>query len=592
MESKERWIVRGGRAQPIVEKYGMAPFIARILAGRLNGKSVEEFLNREGSIFDPSLLLDMEKAVEILLDAIKKREKICIVGDYDVDGMTATAILYLGIKRIDPGCDLICRIPERITDGYGFSKGIAEELLQEGVQLALTCDNGVREFETATYLKENQVRLIITDHHAIATDEEGEDILPEADAVVNPHRKGDGSLEKNICGAFVAYQFIRSLCMDQGIDPETDSVLLKLKGYAAMGTVCDVMPLMGENRKIVYQGLKILNEAPPCGIAAMMKVAALKKISSYGVAFTLGPMINAGGRLGSQNRFLDILISDSQALCKNLAQELHVLNKNRQQMTERGIREGIEQAKQYEADKVKIIYLPDLHESIAGLVAGKLREHLNAPVFVMTRGMDGVKGSGRSIEAYSMFEEMDLCSDLFEKYGGHAMAAGFSLKTQPGHEEESVQAMRDRLNASCRLNEEDMLPIIYIDSTMDPGRISLNLVHELEMIEPFGTGNPKPLLAFKHVELTGLKTFGKEGKYLSMNFRSESGYFRAISFDRLQMERYLMDIVGEEELERLINGGRVVSPVYIDLIYTAETDTYLGEENVSIRIKSMRRSQA
>ncbi len=591
MEQKERWIVRGGRAQPIVDRYGMAPFIARILAGRLNGKSVEEFLDREGSIFDPSLLLDMEKAVQILLDAIHKKEKICIVGDYDVDGMTATAILYLGIKRIDPGCDLICRIPERITDGYGFSKGIAEELLEEGIQTALTCDNGVREFETASFLKEHNVRLIITDHHAIAVDDNGEDILPEADAVVNPHRKGDGSPEHVICGAFVAYQVIRALCLHENIDPDKDPMIRRLKGYAAMGTVCDVMPLQGENRKLVYQGLQILNQDPPSGIAAMMKAASLKNITSYSIAFTLGPMINAGGRLGSQNRFLDILTSDSPALCRNLAQELFVMNKNRQQMTELGIKEGLEQAKELEEDRVKVIYLPELHESIAGLVAGKLRETLNRPVFVMTRGLDGVKGSGRSIEAYSMFEEMDRSGDLFEKYGGHAMAAGFTLKTENGKEIKAVQNMRQILNDSCRLTEEEMLPIVYIDSTMDPCRISLNLVHELEMIEPFGTGNPKPLLAFKHLELTGVRPLGKSGRFFSLNLRSESGYFRAVCFDRILIEGFLTDVFGQKEACRLMEGGRMMDPLFVDMVFTAEEDTYQGEEMVSIRVKSLRLSQ-
>lgn len=590
MGERERWIVRGGRAQPLVEKYQMVPFIARVLAGRLNGRSVEEFLDREGSIFDPSLLLDMDRFGEILQNALLDKKKICIVGDYDVDGMTSSAILYLGIKRLFPSADLMIRIPERLTDGYGFSFNIAEELLEEKVDLALTCDNGVREFESIHYLKEHGMRVVVTDHHEIAKTEEGEDLLPEADAVVNPHRKGDQSPEKAICGAFVAYQCMRFLAVKNGVSPEEDAVFRRMKGYAALGTICDVMPLTGNNRRLVYQGLKILNEETPCGIRAMMRAASIKEISTYAAGFVIGPMINAGGRLGSQNRFLEILLSDSEALCRNLAQELFLLNKHRQQMTEDGIKEGKAQAEKFKEDRVKVIYLPDLHESIAGLVAGKLRETLNCPTFVMTKGAEGVKGSGRSIEAYSMFDEMNRCSGLFEKFGGHTMAAGFTLKTENGHEEEAVENMRRSMNEACRLRDEDMLPIVYIDAVMDPSLLSVNLVKELDMLGPFGNGNTKPHLAMKHLELLSVRSIGKTGRFFSLNFRSQAGYVRGVCFNGDMVRMNLIDMVGEKAAEAFMAGNRINETLFVDLVYYADLDEYNGEERVSLKVQHLRPS--
>lgn len=589
---KEKWIVRGGRAQPIVEKYGMAPFIARILAGRLNGHSVEEFIDRERPIDDPCGLKDAKRAADILESALSAGKKICIVGDYDVDGMTSTAILYLGIKHFVPEADIIHRIPERITDGYGFGVSIAEELLSQGVSVALTCDNGIREFETARFLKEKGVTLVVTDHHAIALDEEGEEVLPEADAIVNPHRKGDEYPDKNICGAFVAYLLIRLMAIRRGMDPEQDRVLLWLKGYAAMGTICDVMPLEGNNRRLVYQGLRSLQKDPTVGVAGLMQASSVKELTPYTVGFSIGPMINAGGRLGSQNRYFDIMISDSRTLCRRLASELYNLNKTRQMLTEQGIKEGQEQAEFEKEDMIKVIYLPELHESIAGLVAGKLRESLNRPVFVATKGMEGIKGSGRSIEAYSMFEAMDQVSDIFDHFGGHAMAAGFSLKAEAGHEAEAIRNMKSRLNEKCRLTEEDCLPIVYIDSTMEPGRITVDLVRELEMIAPYGTGNPEPLLAVKEVELVGVRLFGKKGNFYDLTLEKGGVRCFATCFDQSVMTDLLMDAFPEEQARNTLQGSKLPRPITIDMVYQARIDDYYGKDEVRILVKHLRISES
>ena len=586
---KEKWIVRGGRAKPLMEAYGLPFLIARVLAGRLESEDVTSFLDRDGELFDPSVMTDLPLAAELLKTHLDRGEKLFIIGDYDVDGMTSSSILYLGLKLLYPAGDIHVRIPERITDGYGFSVEIAREVVEEGCQIVMTCDNGIREFDTAAFLKAKGIPMVITDHHAIETTPENWDRIPEADAVVNPHRAEDPSPQKEICGAFVAYQLIRYM-VSRFKSEEADSVLMKqLMGYAALGTVCDVMPLTHENRKLVHQGLRALEKYPTEGIRAMIKTASIKHLDVYAAGFTIGPMINAGGRLGSQNHFFEAMITTSQPVATMLAGEMNALNKTRQYMTDQGIEEGLKQVEEHPDDKVVVLYLPELHESIAGLVAGKVREKTGKPVFVITRSQDGLKGSGRSIEAYSMFESMNRCPELFVKFGGHAMAAGFTLRCEEGHEAEAAEGMREALNRTCTLKDEDFIPIVYIDSTMDPSLMTLDLTKQLDKLGPFGVKNPRPLLAAKNQRLIGFSVFGRRMNAFRLTFECEHGVYQMISFDRDLMESFLEDAIGRADALRVLQGERLSRAIMADVLYQASVNDFNGEE-MQLIVKHLRSS--
>lgn len=586
---KEKWIVRGGRAKPLMEAYGLPFLIARVLAGRLESEDVTSFLDRDGELFDPSVMTDLPLAAELLKTHLGRGEKLFIIGDYDVDGMTSSSILYLGLKLLYPAGDIHVRIPERITDGYGFSVEIAREVVEEGCQIVMTCDNGIREFDTAAFLKAKGIPMVITDHHAIETTPENGDRIPEADAVVNPHRAEDPSPQKEICGAFVAYQLIRYM-VGRLKSEEADSILMKqLMGYAALGTVCDVMPLTHENRKLVHQGLRALETYPTEGIRAMIKTASIKHLDVYAAGFTIGPMINAGGRLGSQNHFFEAMITTSQPVATMLAGEMNALNKTRQYMTDQGIEEGLKQVEEHPDDKVVVLYLPELHESIAGLVAGKVREKTGKPVFVITRSQDGLKGSGRSIEAYSMFESMNRCPELFVKFGGHAMAAGFTLRCEEGHEAEAAKGMREALNRTCTLKDEDFIPIVYIDSTMDPSLMTLDLTKQLDKLGPFGVKNPRPLLAAKNQRLIGFSVFGRRMNAFRLTFECEHGVYQMISFDRDLMESFLEDAIGRADALRVLQGERLSRAIMADVLYQASVNDFNGEE-MQLIVKHLRPS--
>ncbi len=586
---KEKWIVRGGRAKPLMEAYGLPFLIARVLAGRLESEDVTSFLDRDGELFDPSVMTDLPLAAELLKTHLDRGEKLFIIGDYDVDGMTSSSILYLGMKLLYPAGDIHVRIPERITDGYGFSVEIAREVVEEGCQIVVTCDNGIREFDTAAFLKAKGIPMVITDHHAIETTPENGDRIPEADAVVNPHRAEDPSPQKEICGAFVALQLIRYM-VGRFKSEEADSILMKqLMGYAALGTVCDVMPLTHENRKLVHQGLRALEKYPTEGIRAMIKTASIKHLDVYAAGFTIGPMINAGGRLGSQNHFFEAMITTSQPVATMLAGEMNALNKTRQYMTDQGIEEGLKQVEEHPDDKVVVLYLPELHESIAGLVAGKVREKTGKPVFVITRSQDGLKGSGRSIEAYSMFESMNRCPELFVKFGGHAMAAGFTLRCEEGHEAEAAEGMREALNRTCTLKDEDFIPIVYIDSTMDPSLMTLDLTKQLDKLGPFGVKNPRPLLAAKNQRLIGFSVFGRRMNAFRLTFECEHGVYQMISFDRALMESFLEDAIGRADALRVLQGERLSRAITADVLYQASVNDFNGEE-MQLIVKHLRPS--
>ena len=575
----ERWILKGGLYRTYMERFSVNPLLAKILSARVAPEETEDFLDREGKLSDPFLLPDMDKAAALLQKHLEAGSTIRIVGDYDVDGVTSSAILYLGLKAL--GARVDCRIPERIGEGYGFCASIAEEIIRDGIQLVLTCDHGIRETDRAAFLKEHGVDLIITDHHEVEIGPEGEDVLPDAGAVINPHRKDSVYPYPQICGAAVAYQLIRGLRKKLGL-LEQDKRLL---GYAALGTVCDVMPLQGENRRLVSQGFSYLNEQPGPGIRALLEASGTGKLTPYTAGFVIGPMLNAGGRLGSQNRYLPILISEDEGLCRQLAAELWQMNRERQQMTEEGIREGMRQLEQKEAGQlVKVLYLPELHESIAGLVAGKIKERTHCPVYVLTRGEEGLKGSGRSIPPYRMFEEMCKVSDLFSKFGGHPMAAGFSLAAEPGKEEEAVREMERRLNEVSTLTEKDCAEEVYIDAAVRMQDLSVPVIRSLEILEPCGTGNPRPLLAQKSLLLKRGRWLGQNHKALKLTLVSGNTASEALLF-RTEL---LLDLLTEPEKELLEKGQYWPEPRTVDVCYQAEIDTYRSEPSPKFIIQHMR----
>ena len=584
--------MKGGKSLPFMQKYQLHPLLARILAARIDLEKVPLYMDREAVLFSPWLMKDMKEAVEIVRKHLENGSKIRIVGDYDVDGLTSTAILYLGIEglnqslRNEKKAQLSCRIPERIGEGYGFGLSIAEEVVKDKVDLVITCDNGIREMASALFLKEHNIDLVVTDHHEILVNEDGLEELPEAAAVINPHRKEDESPQSLICGAFVALQLMRALYerYDRAVPPV-------LYGYAALGTVCDVMPLVEENRRLVYQGFKILNLDPPMGIKALMEAGSVKEVNTYSAGYVIGPMLNAGGRLGSQNRFLDIMLSKDEACCQRLAQELFELNRQRQQMTENGIADGIAQVESMLSnDIVKIVYLPELHESIAGLVAGKLKERYQRPVFVLTKGEKGLKGSGRSIPAYHMFHEMNQAADHFSKFGGHAMAAGLSMDAEDGKEEAVVQSLRRALNEITSLKEEDCVPTVYIDAVMPIHQLDVQVVQLLEELAPYGTGNPRPLLAQKGLVLKRCQILGKKQNVVRLTLISEGQGIEAICFDVAAVTELIRQQSGDWALQEVKDGKYLSVPFAVDVVYQPEIDMFTGSPRVKTLVQHLRAS--
>ncbi len=573
----EKWILKGGRGSEYAASLSVNPLLGKILSARMSLDEAADFLSDGAHAMNPYDLPDMEEAVGCITGHIQKGSRIRIIGDYDVDGISATAILYLGLSAM--GAEVDCRIPERIGEGYGFSQSIAAELVADGIKLAITCDNGIREFERADYLSDKGIDLVITDHHELERLEDGSDRLPLCRAAVNAHRKASKTVFSDICGAYTALLLIEALKARFEL---SEGIYGQLVGYAALGTVCDVMPLLADNRRLVRDGLKFLNDSPTVGISALCEAGHVKELTPYTVGFVIGPMLNAGGRLSSQNQFIHLLIGNDPAECRKLANELAELNRERQRMTEEGLQTALNEAGQG-PEPVKVIYLPELHESIAGLVAGKLKERLYRPVFVVTKGEEGLKGSGRSIPAYSMFEEMCRVSDLFTKFGGHPMAAGFSLHAEPGREKEAVDEMRRRLNETVRLTEEELCETVTIDAAVNMQDFTLSAVQSLSCLEPFGTGNPRPLFAQKNVLLRQIRPLGAEGKVLRLTLQQGGKSFEAILFKKEKLSS--LGISADD-----CPGGWLEEQIPLDMCYCAEVDTYGYQPRVKFIIQNIRRA--
>ncbi len=567
----EKWVVTAKKAdfQEISRKYGIDPVIARIMRNRdvVGDKAINEYLN--GTLSDIpswSLLKDIDKAVEILAQKIREKAKIRIIGDYDIDGVTATYILLKGLKRVHANVDTY--IPDRISDGYGIHEHLIRQAAQDGIDTILTCDNGISAAREITQAKETGMTVIVTDHHEIPFEDtaRGRNYkLPPADAIINPKQPDCAYPNKNICGAVVAMKLVFALYRKFGIPKEEKEEYLE---PAAIATVGDIMDLQGENRILVKEGLARLPHTKNKGLRALINAIGLEnqKITSYDIGFRLGPCINASGRIDTAMRSLALLQAESEEEAATLAGDLKALNDSRKALTEEGMKEAFDMIdnSSMKKDKVLVVFLPDCHESIAGIIAGRVRERYHRPSFVLTRGEKMVKGSGRSTESYSMYEEMVKCGDLLEEFGGHPMAAGLSLK------EENVDAFRRAMNEKCTLTESDLIPKIVIDVPMPVSYISKEFVRQLSVLEPFGKANGKPLFAQKDLRVLKVGIYGKNQNTVKLQLMDPSGA--------------VMDGVYWGDAQEFAEFAR--KHEQISVTYYPKINSYMGRETLQIVIQN------
>lgn len=521
----EKWVVSAKRAdfQEISRKFGVDPVIARLIRNRdqITDEEIEKYLHgRLSDLHSWKLLKGMGELLEILKDKIDQKKKIRIIGDYDIDGVCSTYILLKGLLRAGACVDV--DIPDRMKDGYGISEELIDLAAGANVDTIITCDNGISAISQIAHAKELGMTVLVTDHHDIPYEElpDGKlrTMLPSADAIVNPKQEGDVYPFSGICGAMVAFKVICGLYETLGIPKGELNTLIP---FAAIATVGDVMDLQDENRIMVREGLLRLQNPENKGLKALIRVNNLeeKTITAYHIGFILGPCMNASGRLSTAKRALNLLLTEDEKEASILAEDLKALNDSRKDMTAKGVEQAIEMVENTELikDRVLVIYLPDCHESLAGIIAGRIRERYTKPVFVLTKGEEGVKGSGRSIETYHMFQEMVKCKELFTKFGGHPMAAGLSMK------EENIEELRRRLNENCTLTQEDMTEKIVIDVPMPMSYVTIPLIRQLNQLEPFGKGNTKPVFAQKNLQISQCRIFGKNKNVVKMQLKDEFG---------------------------------------------------------------------
>jgi len=530
----------------IAEKYQISPIIARLMRNRdvIGDEAIDFYLNGTvDDLYDGLLMKDMDRAVDILKEKIEEGKKIRVIGDYDIDGVNATYILQQGLAGL--GADVDTDIPDRIKDGYGLNQMLIDRALEDDVDTIVTCDNGIAAMSEIAYGKENGMTIVVTDHHEVPYLEENgkkKYLLPPADAVVDPHRADCEYPFKGLCGAAVAYKLVEVLYRVSGkSEQEVEHLQDNLMENVAIATIGDVMDLVGENRVFVKKGLELLKTTKNEGLHALMQCTGVDtaNLNTYHIGFVLGPCINAGGRLDTAKRALELLNASNRREAVTLAADLKELNDSRKEMTEEGVEEAVRQieSSSWKDDQVLVVYLPKCHESIAGIIAGRIKERYYRPTFVLTRGETGVKGSGRSIEAYDMFAEMSRCRELFTKFGGHKLAAGLSL------EEENVEVFRKRINELADLTEDDLQMKVSIDMRLPFPYINEELIHELKILEPFGKGNGKPLFAESKLRVIQPRIFGKNRNVLKCRLEDQQGnqmeavYFGEVEDCLQQMEK-------------------------------------------------------
>ncbi len=553
-------IRKGADFQAISKEFHITPFTARLIRNKdITGKKeIDTYLHGGLKDLHPaSLMKGIPEAAALLAEKIKEKASIRIIGDYDIDGVCATYILLKGLTQA--GARVDTDIPDRIKDGYGLNRELICRASKDGVDTIVTCDNGIAAPAEIAYAKELGMTVIVTDHHEL------QETVPDADVIVNPRQPDCKYPYKKLCGAAVAWKLVQELWEHLGY-PE-DMAYGELLMFAGFATVGDVMDLTGENRILVKESIKRLRRTTHPGMSALMEVNGLERdrLSAYHIGFVLGPCINASGRLDTAKRALALLNTEEEGLAMERAAELKAMNDERKSLTEKGVEEAVAQIENGSLadDRVLVVYLPDCHESLAGIIAGRVRERYYRPVFVLTKGEEAVKGSGRSIEAYSMFEEMTRCKELFLKYGGHPMAAGLSLP------EDKVEEFRRRLNEGCSLTDEDLTEVIHIDMALPFSCVSETLVEELELLEPFGKGNTKPVFAARNVRILESRILGKNRNVLRMKLQDESqGILEGIYFNSCMDEAF-------EAMRK--------KPA-MHMLYYPEINEFRGERKLQIRI--------
>lgn len=562
----EKWILQTKRAdfQGIAKRFGINPVTARIIRNRdvISEEAIQRYLyGTIRDLYSPHLLQGADQAAGLLEKKIRAGKKIRIVGDYDIDGVCSTYILYTALNQA--GADVDYKIPDRIRDGYGINETIIETAWNDGVDTLLTCDNGIAAVAEIEKAKALGMTVIVTDHHEVLK-VDGKEVLPPADVVVDPKQESCSYPYPEICGAVVAWKVVRILYEKFGLGEEK---WLELLEFAAVATVGDVMKLQDENRIIVKEGLKKIGNTANMGLRKLAEKNNLDlgELTAYQIGFVIGPCLNASGRLQTAKLALELLLCDDPVQADKLALELKELNDQRKDMTAKGTEEAVEQVEnQYSQDKILVVFLPDCHESLAGIIAGRLRERYQKPSFVLTRAEGGAKGSGRSIEAYHMFQGLVEVRDLLTKFGGHPMAAGFSLP------EENIEAFRKRLNENARLTEEDFVNRVWIDVPMPLEYISENLIGEFKCLEPFGQGNEKPLFAQKNLAIRSSRVLGKNRNAVRLSLVTETGFpMDGIWFGDGDA---FMDEMGDSR--------------HLDVVYYPDINEYNGNRSLQIIVKN------
>ncbi|EOR20994.1 MULTISPECIES: single-stranded-DNA-specific exonuclease RecJ [Clostridium] len=588
----EKWTVRNVKCElnSLMKLLGVNDTVAKLLVNRgiYKVEDAKKFLNPKTEYFyNSDTMKDLYKSVKLLKDHIDSGKKILIVGDYDVDGVISTYVLYKCLSRLN--ANVYYHIPDRIKEGYGINEVIIKNAKKDEVDLIITCDNGISAIDQIELAKELGIAVIVTDHHDVPfkedVDGKREFIIPSADCVVNPKQLDCMYPFKGLCGAGVVYKLMEALYNEYNID---ESEVIDLLQYVSIATVCDVVDLVDENRIIVKKGLELLNNTDNIGLNALFEETGVKdkKITVYTLGFVLGPSINASGRLEQAFWALELLLSNDTKKAKELAQKLNELNKERQDLTKEGVDKAIRiiEENKMQDNKVIVVYLDDIHESIAGIIAGRVREKYNLPTVILTKAHDGAKGSGRSIEEYNMFEELLKCKDLLGKFGGHPMAAGMSIPI------ENIDAFRDRLNEVTTLTEEDIMLKVQIDMGLPLNKVNYELIDQITLLEPYGKANPKPTFGMKKLKLLEAKILGKNRNVLKLKLSDGGLVIEGIYFGDIEkFEETMKWEFGDYEYGRVLNGEP--NNVYLDVICFPEINEYMGNKKVQLVISNYRVSK-
>lgn len=581
--SDRKWIIRAKRADfyALAEKYHIDPVVARLLVNRdIKEEDFEDFLHPEEAAFhDPYQIEDMNQAVRVIIHSLEEGHKMRIISDYDVDGVMSNYILYTGLKRI--GADVDYVIPHRVKDGYGISREIIDNAINDGVTTIVTCDNGIAALDAIQKAKAAGLSVVVTDHHQVPFSiENGEKkyILPPADAILNSKKETCKYPYKELCGAGVAYKFVECLYDKRGIPKEELELFLD---FVAVATICDVVPLTGENRLFVTKGLPRLRFSENVGMRALIYANELSDmtINVGHVGFRIGPCINASGRLESAELSMELFLETDRVEAFNKAKDLKEINDERKELTRQGVDKAHELVKDCEDDKVYVIYIPECHESLAGIIAGRIREAYDRPVFVLTDSDNAevLKGSGRSTDEYHMYEALKECEDILLKFGGHAGAAGFSI------ERGKLDEFRKRLNDNCNLTEDDLVCKVMIDVPMPISYVTEELITQIESLAPFGQGNPKPLFAQKDLRIRSAKILGKEQNVVKIVLEDEEGFVgEGIYFKAAEFTDNIINWFGQEEYDKMLQGW--LNNVMLNVIYYPEINEFNGNRTIQYKI--------